>query len=108
MANDRAAIVTGAAHGIGRAVARHLVRLGWQVVLADIDGEAVSAAAAEIGGAAVACDVGSEADVERLVAVARARTGPHRRDRVERRHRRVRADAANRRSRAGTGCWPPT
>ena len=70
---SRAAIVTGAAHGIGRAVARHLVRLGWQVVLADIDGEAVSAAAAEIGGAAVACDVASEADVERLVAVARAR-----------------------------------
>ena len=54
MANGRAAIVTGAAHGIGRAVARHLVRLGWQVVLADIDGEAVSAAAAEVGGAAVA------------------------------------------------------
>jgi NAD(P)-dependent dehydrogenase (short-subunit alcohol dehydrogenase family) len=75
MSNDRAAIVTGAAHGIGRAVARHLVRLGWQVVLADIDGEAVSAAAAEVGGAAIACDVGSEADVERLVAVARARLG---------------------------------
>ena len=75
MANNRAAIVTGAAHGIGRAVARHLVRQGWQVALADIDGEAVSAAAADIGGAAIACDVGSEADVERLVAVARARLG---------------------------------
>jgi NAD(P)-dependent dehydrogenase (short-subunit alcohol dehydrogenase family) len=75
MPNDRAAIVTGAAHGIGRVVARHLVRLGWQVALADIDGEAVSAAAAEVGAAAVACDVASEADVERLVAVARARTG---------------------------------
>src|SRR5205085_353548 len=43
--------------------------------LADIDGEAVSAAAADIGGAAIACDVGSEAEVERLVAVARARLG---------------------------------
>ena len=75
MANNRAAIVTGAAHGIGRAVARHLVRQGWQVALADIDGEAVSAAAADIGGAAIACDVGSEAEVERLVAVARARLG---------------------------------
>ena len=76
MANNRAAIVTGAAHGIGRAVAGRLARLGWQVVLADIDGEAVSAAAADAGAtAAVACDVGDEADVERLVAVARARTG---------------------------------
>ena len=75
MANNRAAIVTGAAHGIGRAVARRLVRQGWQVALADIDGEAVSAAAADIGGAAIACDVGSEAEVERLVAVARARLG---------------------------------
>jgi 3-oxoacyl-[acyl-carrier protein] reductase len=75
MANNHAAIVTGAAHGIGRAVAHHLARQGWQVALADIDGEAVSAAAADIGGAGVACDVGSEADVERLVAVARARLG---------------------------------
>ena len=75
MSNDRAVIVTGGALGIGRAVARHLVQLGWQVVLADIDAEAVSAAAAETGGAAVACDVASETDVERLVAIARARTG---------------------------------
>jgi len=75
MVSDRAAIVTGAAHGIGRGVAGHLARLGWQVILADIDGEAVSGAAAETGGAGVACDVGEEADVERLVAVARARAG---------------------------------
>jgi hypothetical protein len=72
---SRAAIVTGAANGIGRATARHLARLGWQVALADIDGEAVCASAAEIGGVAVQADVGSEADVERLVAVARARMG---------------------------------
>ena len=74
--NNRAAIVTGAAHGIGRAVAGRLARQGWQVVLADIDGDAAGAAATEAGAtAAVACDVGNEADVERLVAVARARTG---------------------------------
>jgi NAD(P)-dependent dehydrogenase (short-subunit alcohol dehydrogenase family) len=72
---DRGVIVTGAARGIGRAVAAHLARQGWRVALADLDAEAVAAAAAEIGGAAIACDVGSEADVERLVAVARARLG---------------------------------
>ena len=73
--HHRAAIVTGAAHGIGRAVGRHLAGLGWQVALADIDGEVVAAAAADIGAAAVQADVGSEADVERLVAVARSRMG---------------------------------
>jgi NAD(P)-dependent dehydrogenase (short-subunit alcohol dehydrogenase family) len=72
---DRGVIVTGAARGIGRAVARHLARQGWRVALADMDAEAVAAAAAEAGGVAIACDVGSEADVERLVAVARARLG---------------------------------
>jgi len=73
---DRGVIVTGAARGIGRAVARHLAQQGWRVALADIDAEAVAAAAAaEAGGVAIACDVGSETDVERLVAVARARLG---------------------------------
>jgi NAD(P)-dependent dehydrogenase (short-subunit alcohol dehydrogenase family) len=72
---DRAAIVTGAAQGIGRGVASHLAQCGWQVILADIDGAAASEAAAEMGGAGVACDVGNEAEIERLVAVARARAG---------------------------------
>jgi NAD(P)-dependent dehydrogenase (short-subunit alcohol dehydrogenase family) len=72
---SRAAIVTGAARGIGAGIARHLARRGWQVACADTDGDAVGALAAEIGGAAIQCDVGSEPDVERLVAVARARLG---------------------------------
>src|SRR5262245_3421984 len=71
----RGVIVTGAARGIGRAVARHLAQRGSHVALADVDAEAVAAAAAEIGGTAVACDVGSEVDVERLVAVARSHLG---------------------------------
>jgi NAD(P)-dependent dehydrogenase (short-subunit alcohol dehydrogenase family) len=72
---QRAVIVTGAAHGIGAAIARRLVAGGWRAVAADVDAEAVAALAAEIGGAAVHCDVGSEADVGRLVAVALARCG---------------------------------
>jgi len=72
---DRSVIVTGAAHGIGAATARHLAALGWRVVAADVDGDAVSRIAAEIGGVAVACDAGSEADVDRLVALARTHFG---------------------------------
>ncbi len=73
--HKRAAIVTGAARGIGAGVARHLARDGWRIACVDIDGAQADAIAAEIGGAAIQCDVGSEADVERLVTVARARLG---------------------------------
>jgi NAD(P)-dependent dehydrogenase (short-subunit alcohol dehydrogenase family) len=68
-------IVTGAAHGIGAAVARGLAALGWHVVAADIDGDAVGAVAAEVGGVAAVCDVGSEAEVDRLAALARTHFG---------------------------------
>jgi NAD(P)-dependent dehydrogenase (short-subunit alcohol dehydrogenase family) len=69
------AIVTGAAHGIGAAIARRLASQGWRVACTDSDGDALEAIASEINAAAVQCDVGQEADVERLVAVARAHLG---------------------------------
>ena len=71
----RSVIVTGAARGIGAGIARRLAGEGWQVTCADHDGEAAAAIAGEIGGAGVACDVGSEADIERLVALTRAQWG---------------------------------
>ena len=71
----RGVIVTGAAHGIGAAMARYLARHGWRVACADVDGDAVATVAADSGGIAVACDVGSETDVERLIALARAHLG---------------------------------
>jgi len=67
------AIVTGAAHGIGAAAARRLAMRGWRIAGADLDGEALAKVATETGGVAVQCDVGNEGDVERLVAVTRAR-----------------------------------
>jgi hypothetical protein len=73
--HKRAAIVTGAARGIGAGVARHLAREGWRIACVDIDGAEADAIAGEIGGIAIQCDVGNEADVERLVTVARARLG---------------------------------
>ena len=65
----RAALVTGAAGGIGRATAARLARGGAAVMLADLDGQAVEAAAEEIGletGSAQA-DVSNGAEVDALV-----------------------------------------
>ena len=48
---DRVAIVTGSAQGIGRAVAQKLTDEGAKVVLADINGPGVEQAASELPGA---------------------------------------------------------
>ena len=69
------AVVTGAANGIGKAIARRYAAEGASVVIADLDAEAGEAAAAQIrddGHAAisVACDVGLPADVDRVVQAA--------------------------------------
>ncbi|HEX8969502.1 MAG TPA: SDR family NAD(P)-dependent oxidoreductase [Chloroflexota bacterium] len=45
----RVAFITGAARGIGRAIAERYVQEGAAVVLGDIDGPAVATAAAEVG-----------------------------------------------------------
>jgi NAD(P)-dependent dehydrogenase (short-subunit alcohol dehydrogenase family) len=71
----RGVIVTGAAHGIGAATAQLLAAQGWRVACADLDGDAAGAVADSIGGVAVQCDVGAEAEVEHLIAVARTRLG---------------------------------
>ncbi|PYM80065.1 MAG: 3-oxoacyl-ACP reductase, partial [Candidatus Rokuibacteriota bacterium] len=65
----KTALVTGAARGIGYAIAARLATHGARVAVADVDGPAAEAAAARIGGdaVAVAADVTKTADVERLV-----------------------------------------
>ncbi|MBM4203134.1 MAG: SDR family oxidoreductase [Gammaproteobacteria bacterium] len=64
----RIGIVTGGSGGIGRAMARAFLREGAaSVVLADLNEAAVQAAAKEIGCEGMACDVTSEADIQRLV-----------------------------------------
>ncbi|MGY1639106.1 bifunctional aldolase/short-chain dehydrogenase [Geodermatophilus sp. SYSU D00742] len=66
----RVALVTGAASGIGKAIAHRLAREGACVVVADLDLQKATDAAAEIGGTDVA--VGVAADVSDAEAVAGA------------------------------------
>ncbi|MBU9763688.1 glucose 1-dehydrogenase [Mycobacterium sp. TNTM28] len=68
----RRAIVSGAARGIGRAIAERLVAGGARVAVADVDGAGAEDAAAELGNGCVgiACDVRSTADVTAAVATA--------------------------------------
>ena len=71
------AVVTGAAHGIGRGIAAVLAAEGARVVIADIDTAAAEQTAAELGeGAiAIATDVTDRASVEALAAAALAAFG---------------------------------
>jgi NAD(P)-dependent dehydrogenase (short-subunit alcohol dehydrogenase family) len=64
---DRVAVVTGGASGIGRAIAIRFAGEGARVVIADLNRDGAAAVAAEIGGLVVPTDVTSTDEVERLV-----------------------------------------
>jgi pyridoxal 4-dehydrogenase len=73
----RTAIVTGAAQGIGAAIAAQLAEGGATVVVADINHEGASAVAGTLGSSGIALwvDVGDEASVAALHAAVLERTG---------------------------------
>jgi 2-hydroxycyclohexanecarboxyl-CoA dehydrogenase len=78
---DRVAVVTGAASGMGFAIARQLAASGARVALLDLQGDAAQRAAASLraNGAtaiAVAADVTDRAAVETALAEARRQLGP--------------------------------
>lgn len=68
--DGRKVIVTGAARGMGREVARLFGEEGAQVALLDRDGEAVMRAAGEVGGHGLSCDVAERGQVQAAVAFA--------------------------------------
>ena len=71
--SGRVGIVTGAGGGIGREIARRLTREGMVVAVLDRDSAAAEAAAAEIGGLALAADVTSPKEVSGAVDTVLAR-----------------------------------
>ena len=101
----RIAFVTGAASGIGKAIATRLAAEGACVVIADLDLEKAQAAAAELGGTDVAIGVAAnvaDADgVQAAIDATRARVRRHRPRREQRRP--VAVEAAARDHREGLG-----
>ncbi|WP_181313127.1 3-oxoacyl-ACP reductase FabG [Nocardioides campestrisoli] len=69
---NRTAVVTGGAQGIGLAIARLYVEHGAKVVIGDLDEAAAKAAATELGNGAVGvrCDVVDAEEVQGLVQTA--------------------------------------
>ena len=78
--NDRVIIVTGGAHGIGRAYCNGLAAEGAKVVVADLDGPGAQAVARSLGESGrdalgVTVDVSQQDDVESMVGEALERFG---------------------------------
>jgi NAD(P)-dependent dehydrogenase (short-subunit alcohol dehydrogenase family) len=67
---DRVAIITGAASGIGYATAKRFAEEGAKVVVVDLNEEVGTKVAAEIGGSFIKANVTSEEDVQRMYKVA--------------------------------------
>jgi D-sorbitol dehydrogenase (acceptor) len=75
--DGKAALITGAARGIGRAFAERYVEEGARVALADINLANAEASAAAIGDSAIAVeiDVSQQASIEKAVAETEERLG---------------------------------
>ena len=70
-------VVTGAAGGIGKALAHRFHEEGAKlVVCSDIDGAGAKATAGQIGGLAIQTDVSKESDIKNLIDTVEKDHGP--------------------------------
>lgn len=68
--------ITGAAGGIGRAIAEKYLRAGATVSISDINEDELKKCVQETGADGFVCDVGDEASVQSFLRQARAKNGP--------------------------------
>ena len=73
---NKVAIITGAASGIGAACARAFASKRARVVATDINRDGIAEVADEIGGLGIACDIADEGAVRDLVKEAESKLGP--------------------------------
>jgi len=74
----QAALVTGGASGLGAEVVRQLAQAGARVFILDVNEEAGTALAKEVGAHFAICDITDSSSVEQALATARAAHGPAR------------------------------
>jgi D-sorbitol dehydrogenase (acceptor) len=74
---DKVAVITGAARGIGKAIAERYAKEGAKVMIADVNEKAANAAASAIGpnAHAVKLDVTDQASIDAMVAATIAKFG---------------------------------
>lgn len=70
---DKLIVITGAAGGIGAAVARELAAKGARLVLSDLDVTTLESLADELGAVAVQCDATSEESIQQMIEEAEKR-----------------------------------
>lgn len=73
--SGKRAVVTGAAQGIGKAIAAAFVAEGAELLLADLDAAKLAATAAELGQEAFVADLSRKAEIDRLFARVSERWG---------------------------------
>ena len=64
---NKIAVVTGGAGGIGAAVCEQFAAKGAKVVVSDLNLEVAQVVAEKIGGLALACDVSQESSIQNLI-----------------------------------------
>ena len=76
MFKNKSVAITGAAGGIGRAIAENMIKNGAKVAISDIDFSRVQDTARDIGAQPFVCDVSIESDIQKFIEGATTSNGP--------------------------------